>query len=205
MPSGIRSWSQSPINPTRDTRQWTAAAHRPARPGWRPPAPWSITCRGRSRTVPPRHFHGLLLVRTGAGSRNSSSSWLMAAGTAPCRSNQYLAAAISWGVSGQSFQLPKGRQAKISQGFLTGTFRQDERDGSYRCQKPSSWQIAVVLVAALHLAQDFLLPVHVIVILGFLPALAGQFVPPERPLAVLDGGRRASSSGTPLQFLRSNS
>mgnify|MGYP005763498353 CR=1 FL=1 len=29
----------APINPTRDTRQWTAAAHRPERPRWRLPVP----------------------------------------------------------------------------------------------------------------------------------------------------------------------
>ena len=36
-------------------------------------------------------------------------SWLMAAGMAPCCSNQYFATAIRSGVSGHSFQFPKGR------------------------------------------------------------------------------------------------
>ena len=50
-----------------------------------------------------------LSLEIGVGSSNSNSSWLMAAGTAPYCSNQYLAAAIRSGVSGQSFQFPKGR------------------------------------------------------------------------------------------------
>ena len=50
-----------------------------------------------------------LSSRTGAGSRNSSSSWLIAAGMAPYCSNQCFATAIRAGVSGHSFQLPKGR------------------------------------------------------------------------------------------------
>lgn len=58
----------------------------------------------------------------GAGSSNSSVSWVSTAGTAPYSSNQCFAAAISCGVSGQSFQPPKGRYAKTSQGFFTGTF-----------------------------------------------------------------------------------
>ena len=51
----------------------------------------------------------LLVGLMGVGSSNSNSSWLMAAGTAPCCSNQYFATAISSGVSGHSFQFPKGR------------------------------------------------------------------------------------------------
>src|SRR5699024_8397935 len=51
-PSGGRFMpAQSPLNPTRSTRRWTAAARRPARPRWRPPPP-RRSHRGRSRTVP---------------------------------------------------------------------------------------------------------------------------------------------------------
>ena len=45
---------------------------------------------------------------------------VMTAGTAPNFSNQYLATAMSCGVSGQSFQLPNGRWANTSQGCRTG-------------------------------------------------------------------------------------
>ena len=46
--------TQSPINPTRSTKQWTAAAHRPEHPRWLPPGP-GLSHRGRSRTAPLRH------------------------------------------------------------------------------------------------------------------------------------------------------
>ena len=63
----------------------------------------------------------------GTGNSYSSSSLVKAAGTAQYSSYQYFETAISSGVPGQSFQLPKGRYAKIFQGSLTGNPGEDER------------------------------------------------------------------------------
>lgn len=43
-----------PINPTRSTKQWTAAAHRPKHQRWLPPD-LGQSHQGRSRTAPPLH------------------------------------------------------------------------------------------------------------------------------------------------------
>ena len=56
----------------------------------------------------------------GSGSTNSSSSCVIAAGTAPKLSNQCFATDIISGVSGHSFQFPNGSQAKTSQGYSAG-------------------------------------------------------------------------------------
>ena len=62
---------------------------------------------------------------------------------------------------------------------------QDEGIGHLGVVVPVAGE-AVVLVAALHLAQDLLVPVHIIV-LGFFLALADQFF--QNRLSVFDGGR----------------
>ena len=62
---------------------------------------------------------------------------------------------------------------------------QNERIGHLSIIIPVAGE-AVIRFSALHLAQDFLIPVH-IVIFGFFLALAGQFL--QNRLSVLDGGR----------------
>ena len=78
----------------------------------------------------------------------------------------------------------EGQVCEDLPGILHRDLGQDKRIGHLRIIIPVAGE-AVVGFSALHLAQDFLLPVH-IVILGFFLALAGQFL--QNRLSVFDGG-----------------
>jgi len=130
-----------------------------------------------------RHIHGLLL---GDGGRKQELQLIMAHGGR----NR---AVLLEPVFGRSHQLrgvgavvpvSEGQVGEDLPGILHRYLGQDERIGHFRIIIPVAGE-AVVWFSALHLAQDFLLPVH-IVILGFFLALAGQFL--QNRLSVLDGG-----------------
>ena len=78
----------------------------------------------------------------------------------------------------------EGQVGKDLPGVLDRDFRQNERVGHISVGIPVAGK-TVILIAAFHLAQDFLIPVH-IVILGFFLALAGQFL--QNRLSVFEGG-----------------
>ena len=84
---------------------------------------------------------------------------------------------------GALIPISKGQIGEDLPGVLDRNFGQNERIGHVAIRIPIAGE-AVIVIAALHLAQDFRLPVHVIV-LGFFLALAGQFL--QNRLSVLDG------------------
>ena len=151
-------------------------------------------CPGRSRTAVCGYLHGLLLGNKGAGSQELQLIVAHGGRDRTVLSNQYLATAIRSGYRGTRSSFRRAGRQRSPRGSYGISPR--SRGGSYDRRNPNSRRSGR-FIAALHLSKNSLLPVH-IVILGFFLALAGQFL--QDCLSVLDGRKRASSSGTPSRF-----